>query len=91
VALNDTQPLWLGCWLLAKAKVGKSPTKGTINVRFEKFVGVQYIVLWLGVENQTTPINKGHGMDFFLNSIASDEPKQASSLVAHLSANFPSL
>jgi hypothetical protein len=27
VALDGSQPLWLGCCLLAKAKAGKSPTK----------------------------------------------------------------
>jgi hypothetical protein len=25
-----SQPLWLCCWLLAKAKAGKSPTKDTL-------------------------------------------------------------
>jgi hypothetical protein len=28
-------------------------------------VGVEYLVLWLGVETHTTPIDKGCGMDFF--------------------------
>jgi hypothetical protein len=31
VALDGNQPLWLGCWLLVKAKAGKSPTKGTLR------------------------------------------------------------
>jgi hypothetical protein len=45
VALGDSQPLWLGYWLLAKAKAGKSQTKvtrkraATISVnRQEEFV-----------------------------------------------------
>jgi hypothetical protein len=29
MAFDGSQPLWLGCWLLTKAKVAKSPTKGT--------------------------------------------------------------
>jgi hypothetical protein len=28
-------------------------------------VGAEYLVLWLGVETQTTPIGEGCGMDFF--------------------------
>jgi hypothetical protein len=31
VTLGDSQPLWLGCWLLAKAKAAKNSTKGTLN------------------------------------------------------------
>jgi hypothetical protein len=31
VALSGSQPLWLGFWLLTKAKEGKSPTKGTLR------------------------------------------------------------
>jgi hypothetical protein len=31
VALDGSQPLWLGCWLLAKAKAGKSSTKSTLS------------------------------------------------------------
>jgi hypothetical protein len=37
---------------------------GGLNVRFEKFVGVQYLVLLLGVENQITHIDEGRRMDF---------------------------
>jgi hypothetical protein len=29
VALGGSQPLWLGCWLLARAKAGKILAKGT--------------------------------------------------------------
>jgi hypothetical protein len=36
-----------------------------LNVWFEKFVGVPYMVLQLGVESQTTPIDVGGGMNFF--------------------------
>jgi hypothetical protein len=34
MALDGSQPLWLGCCLLAKAKAkgGKSPTKGTLSL-----------------------------------------------------------
>jgi hypothetical protein len=56
VALDDSQPLWLGCWLLAKAKVGKSLTKGTLSVqndglllkhldKFNKKENVQWVKL----------------------------------------------
>jgi hypothetical protein len=31
VALGDSQPPWLRCWLLTKAKTGKIPTKGILN------------------------------------------------------------
>lgn len=31
---------------------------GVLNVWFEKFVGVQYLILRLGVENQITAITK---------------------------------
>jgi hypothetical protein len=32
VALDGSQPLWLGCWFLAKAKAGKSPIKGSFSL-----------------------------------------------------------
>jgi hypothetical protein len=38
---------------------------GGLNVWFEKFVGVQYLILRLGVENQITAIDESSGMDFF--------------------------
>jgi hypothetical protein len=42
-----------------------NPPRG-VNVRFGKFVGVQYLVLWFRVETQTAPIDKGCGIDFTL-------------------------
>jgi hypothetical protein len=42
--------------------------RGGLNIRFEKFLGVRYLVLQLGVENQRTPIDEGRGMDFFLKT-----------------------
>jgi hypothetical protein len=32
MTLDGSQPLWLGYWLLGKAKAGKSLTKGTQSV-----------------------------------------------------------
>jgi hypothetical protein len=32
VAFDDSQTLWLGSWLLAKAKAAKSSTKDALNL-----------------------------------------------------------
>jgi hypothetical protein len=42
VAFDGSQPLWLGCWLLAKAKVAKSPTKGALNHGNNRFIYNQH-------------------------------------------------
>jgi hypothetical protein len=36
-----------------------------LNVRFEKFKGSEYMVLWMEVKTQIAPIHEGYGMDFF--------------------------
>jgi hypothetical protein len=40
MTLDGSQPLWLGCWHLVKAKAGKSPTKGTL--RYAEYDHIDY-------------------------------------------------